>query len=70
MVSFLLSEEGQSGEGRVEGQRPRGRCPQGCWKILGHPATLQGPIGNARQAKAGGFGRPGGTWAAGIHRGV
>lgn len=43
-----------------EGTEAWGRCPQGCWEILGHSATLQGPSGRPAQ-KTGVAGQGGST---------
>lgn len=32
-----------------KGEEAWGRCPQGCWEILGHPATSRAPIGARAQ---------------------
>ena len=34
-----------------KGEEAWGRCPQGCWEILGHPATLWGPDGDTRSGR-------------------
>lgn len=34
-----------------KGEEAWGRCPQGCWEILGHPATLPGPDEDTRSGR-------------------
>ena len=50
-MSVLPFEEGQKQGEMDKGEEAWARCPQGCWEILGHPATLRGPGGDTRSGR-------------------